>query len=171
MKLYFESRGITDKVKKSLRTKVKEYINSVTGIGVDNIDLVFNNTDIHPDIKIKVGDGELIYRCSLRPSGREDAKRLPKLLITNQEIKLKADGLICRYNTKTDSLYLVDKYGNEVFRISGLSDMGYIHIPDDAYADKTEPKYDDNLDNLIYNNSFNIRQLVKKIEKDVDEIV
>jgi hypothetical protein len=41
MKLYFESRGITDKVKKSLRTKVREYISSVTGIDLDNIDLVF----------------------------------------------------------------------------------------------------------------------------------
>jgi hypothetical protein len=133
--------------------------------------LFFNKTDIHPEIKIKVGDDELTYRCSLRPSGREDAKRLPKLLITNQEIKLKADGLICRYNTKTDSLYLVDRYGSEIFRISGLSDMGNIHIPDEAYADKTEPIYDDNLDNIIYNDSFNIRQLVKKIEKDVDKIV
>lgn len=171
MKLYFESRGITDKVKKSLRTKVKEYINSVTGIDVDNIDLVFNNTDIHPDIKIKVGNSELIYRCSLRPSGREKAKRLPKILSTNQEVKLKADGLICKYNTKTDSLYLVDKYGNELFRISGLIDMGNIHIPDEAYADRTEPTYDDNLDNLMYNNSFDLSQLVKKIKKDVDKIV
>jgi hypothetical protein len=49
--------------------------------------------------------------------------------------------------------------------------MGNIHIPDEAYADKTEPIYDDNLDNIIYNDSFNIRQLVKKIEKDVDKIV
>ena len=168
IKIISESEGIDKNSKESLINKIKDYLSSHANIDRNSISVIWNNKGIHPIVVVKTDEKEFKYKCTLKPSGRTNTKRADRVSIKDKSIGEIADGLKCLYDSALGHIYLVDDFGNKIFRVTSLDIFpSNTEIPIDSVLSKESPLYNDDINNLVFNNTFGISELSKIIKKDL----
>ena len=162
MKIIDESKGINKSTKESLKSQILNRLLSIDGVSEDDILITW---DSHRDTRFTLSVLGKIYCGKMLKCGRIDDTRRPRVKIKDTYVVRLADGLMCKSDLDTNKIYLCDNFGREIFEVTGLTPIGDVGLPDSSYMDKTTTLYNDDVNNILFNQAFSLDEIVREVER------